>query len=46
MTHRKKAAALLNEFKQVDGTVCDAGCGSGLTGEALNAAGFKKRCRF
>ena len=40
------AAALLNEYKQVDGTVCDAGCGSGLTGEALNAAGFKSIIGF
>jgi len=42
----EKAAALLNEYKQVDGTVCDAGCGSGLTGEALNAAGFKSVVGF
>ncbi|WP_321495189.1 class I SAM-dependent methyltransferase [uncultured Desulfobacter sp.] len=42
----EKAAALLNKFKHVDGTVCDAGCGSGLTGEALNAAGFKSVVGF
>lgn len=42
----EKAAALLKEYMQVDGTVCDAGCGSGLTGEALNAAGFKSIVGF
>ena len=40
------AAALLNQYKQVDGTVCDAGCGSGLTGKALNAAGFESIIGF
>lgn len=42
----EKATALLKEYKQVDGTVCDAGCGSGLTGEALNAGGFKSIIGF
>ncbi len=42
----EKAAELMKKYKQVDGTVCDAGCGSGLTGEALHAAGFKSIVGF
>lgn len=34
------SAQMLRKYSEVDGTVCDAGCGSGLTGVALKEAGF------
>lgn len=40
------AARLLKKNSKLEGTICDAGCGSGLTGQALNEAGFKSIIGF
>lgn len=39
-------ARLLKKNSKLEGTICDAGCGSGLTGQALNEAGFKSIIGF
>lgn len=36
-----EAAALLKQQVPLDGNILDAGCGTGLTGSALQAAGFR-----
>lgn len=40
------AAQMLRKYSEVDGTVCDAGCGSGLTGVALKQEGFNSIIGF
>jgi predicted TPR repeat methyltransferase len=40
------ATQLLRKYSEVDGTVCDAGCGSGLTGVALKEGGFESIVGF
>lgn len=34
------ATRLLKKYSTIEGTICDAGCGSGLTGVALKEGGF------
>lgn len=41
-----EAVDLLNKYNKLKGTFCDAGCGSGLTGEALKAGGFESFIGF
>jgi predicted TPR repeat methyltransferase len=40
------ATRLLLKYGGIDGPICDAGCGSGLTGEALKAGGFESIVGF
>jgi len=42
----EQAVELLKKYSQVEGTICDAGCGSGLTGEALKEGGFESFIGF
>ena len=37
-----RAASLLRDHSNIEGTVLDAGCGTGLSGEALHALGFAR----
>ena len=40
------ATRLLLKYGEIDGCICDAGCGSGLTGEALKEGGFNSIIGF
>ena len=42
----EQTAQMLQKYNKLGGTICDAGCGSGLTGEALSQAGFKSIVGF
>jgi len=42
----EEAVDLLKKYNKLEGTICDAGCGSGLTGEALKAGGFESFIGF
>ena len=35
----EQAVELLNKYSKVEGPICDAGCGTGLTGVALKEGG-------